>query len=91
MPCLKFDFKNFLKNYPKELIQQKLVVLFSVSSDNIFPITDLPRGLGLNFFSLVYNALCFELKDGEIMPAKRREMKHVIEHDVTLLTMFDLE
>ena len=24
-----------------------------MSSDNIFPITDLPRGLGLNFFSLV--------------------------------------
>ena len=28
-------------------------------SNHIFPITDLPRGLGLNFFSLVEDRLTF--------------------------------
>ena len=67
MESRDFDFKHFLKNYPRKLIQHKMFFFFNKSfcimnSNHIFPITDLPRGLGLNFFSLVYLLPSYTIK-----------------------------
>ena len=55
--CLMSNLEYHLENYPKILFNtnflNKTFATFIIYSDNIFSITDLPRGLGLNFFSLV--------------------------------------
>ena len=50
-------FKTFFEELSKKMFSinlfNKIFIVFTMYSNNIFPTTDLPRGLGLNFFSLV--------------------------------------
>ena len=49
----KIIWKIIQKTYSTQTFLNKSFANFIMYSNSIFPITDLPRGLGLNFFSLV--------------------------------------
>ena len=51
---LLFLLENFIEFHEKVDIHCTASRFFQKIVEIIFPITDMPRGLGLNFFSLVY-------------------------------------